>query len=201
MGLLGVDVVDLVDVIAPRPYLITGGAALERFDLTDQHVFGVTVLVPGELGKVSFRGRTATFFKTDPENIWGSEPGARPSYALPERAIVDALNHPRYGLALILALDALVLAASRDSAFLDRLHAVVVRYGAGAKGHGSRACARRVGLIVERLFGPRAADPYRDLVGEHRVPTLLRPGGARAGPVDDNWRIVVNAALEPERAT
>ncbi len=198
-GLLGIDMVDLVAAVAsPRPYLITAGGALEHFDLTDQRSFGLVVLIPSEVTTLRYRGQSASFFKTDPTNIWGSEPGARPRYALPERALVDVLNHPRYGVSLTNALDALVRAASRDPAFLDRLLAAVLRYSAGARGHSSRSSARRVGLVVERLFGADAAAPYRDLVGTNRAPVLMRPGGTPSGPLDSTWRVVVNAVLEPE---
>lgn len=199
-GLLNIDMVDLVDAIAARPYLITGGRALEQSGLTDQHFFGLVVLVPGDVAKLRYRGQTATFFKTDPTNIWGWGTEDRPRYALPERAIIDALNHPRYGVSLTQALDALLLAASRDHALLDRLLAAVVRYSSGARGHGSRSAARRVGLVVERLFGADAAAPYRYLIGENRKPVLMRPGGAPDGPLDRTWRVVVNAVLEPEDA-
>jgi predicted transcriptional regulator of viral defense system len=200
-GLLNVEIVDLVDAVAPQPYLITGGAALAHFALTDQHFFGLVILVPSEVAPLRYRGQTATFFKTDPTNIWGSDPEARPRYALPERAVVDALNHPRYGVSLTQVLDALLRAASRDSTFLGKLHSMVLRYGAGARGHNSRASARRVGLVVERLFGPAAADPYRGLIGTNRTPVLMRPGGTPTGPVDHTWRVVVNAVLQPEMAS
>lgn len=197
-GLLSVEIADLIDAVSPPPYLITAGAALEHADLTDQHFFGLAVLVPSEVTQLRYRGQTATFIKTDPTNIWGSQPEARPSYALPERALVDALNHPRYGVSLTQALDALVRAASRDPEFLDRLHAAVLRYSSGSRGHSSRSSARRVGLVVERLFGADASAPYRDLIGTNRAPVLLRPSGSLSGPVDTTWRVVVNAVLEPE---
>lgn len=197
-GLLSIDMPEVVDAVAPPPYLITGGRALEQAGLTDQHFFGLVVLVPREVAKLRFRGQTATFFKTGESNIWGSEPEARPRYALAERALVDVLNHPRYGVSLTQALGALLSAASRDPAFLDRLHAAVVRYRSGARGHSSRSSARRVGLVVERFFGSDAAAPYRELVGKNKAPVLMRPGGAPDGPIDTTWRVVVNAVLEPE---
>lgn len=200
-GLVGIEIADLVDAAAPSPYLITAGAALQHFELTDQHFFGLAVLVPAEVTQLRYRGQTATFFRTAPTNIWGSDPEARPRYALPERALVDALNHPRYGVSLTQAIDALVRAASADSGFLDRLHAAVVRYRAGSKGHSSRSSARRVGFLLERLFGTDVAAPYRDLVGANRAPVLLRPGGSPSGPVDTTWRVVVNAVLDREVAS
>jgi predicted transcriptional regulator of viral defense system len=197
-GLLGIDMVDLIDAVAPQPYLITAGGALEHFNLTDQLSFGLVVLVPKESTKLHYRGQAATFFKTDPTNIWGWEPQTRPRFALPERAIVDVLNHPRYGVSLTQALNAITRAASQDTAFLDRLLSAVLLYSAGPRGHSSRTSARRVGLIVERLFGADAAAPYRELIGTNRSPVLMRPGGSPFGPVDSTWRVVVNAVLEPE---
>jgi predicted transcriptional regulator of viral defense system len=191
-GLLGVDLVDLVDAVTPPPYLITGGRALEHHELTDQHFFGVIVLTPGGVRKLSFRAQSATFLRTDPANIWGGPDDARPRYALPERAIVDVLNHPRYGVSLTQALDALLAAAAKQPPFLDRLLDTVLRYN-------SPAAARRVGLVVERIFGPVRAEPYRGLIGANRAPVLLRAHGAADGPLDTTWRVVVNAALEPER--
>jgi predicted transcriptional regulator of viral defense system len=192
MGLLGVDMPDLVDAVADRPYLITAGRALEHHELTDQHFFGVIVLTPGHLEKFSYRGQTATFLHTDPANIWGWEEAPGPRYALPERAIVDVLNHPRYAVTLTQAIDALLLAVSRDSTVTDRLLDTVIRYD-------SPSTARRVGLVVERFLGREAAAPYRELVGQNRSPVLMRSRGRRDGELDSAWRVRVNAILEPER--
>lgn len=193
-GLLGVDLVDLVDAVAPQPYLITGGRALEHLGLSDQLFFGLVVLVPKRVTQLSYRGQWARFLLTDPRHIWGWQEGARPQYATPERALVDALNHPRYAVALTQTLDALLLASSRDPAFLGRLLETVRRYD-------SPAAARRVGLVLERLVGADAAVPYRSLIGENRAPVLLRRGGANDGPIDATWRVVVNARIEPERTS
>jgi len=192
-GRLSVDLVDVIDAIAPRPYLITAGRALEHHHLSDQHFFGIIVLVPREVQKISWRGQTATFMVTTPSNIWGWKGGTRPQYAEPERAIIDALNHPRYGVSLTQVLDALLLGAKKDPRFLDRLLKTVVRLD-------SRAAARRTGLVVERLFGPARAEPYRSLIGENRTPILLRPRGNDSGPLDSSWRVKVNAIVEPERS-
>lgn len=197
-GLIRVEIDDLVDAVASTPYLITAGAALEHAGLTDQHFFGLVVLVPSEITPLHYRGQHAAFYKTDPTNIWGWHDQPGPRYARPERAIVDGVNHPRYGLSLTQVIGALAQARARDDNFLDRLFEVVERYGAGTRGHSSRAAARRVGLLIERLYGPDAAAPYRDLIGPNRAPTLLRPGGALSGSLDRRWRVVVNAELPSE---
>lgn len=192
-GHLVVDLVDLVDVVAQTPYLITAGRALEHHDLTDQHFFGIAVLTPHQVKTLSFRGQDAQFFQTSKGHIWGAARGSGPKYALPERAVIDALNHPRYGVSLTQAIDALLLATTRDASFLERLHAAVVRYD-------SPAVARRVGLVVERFIGPEAAEPYKSLIGENRLPVPMRPLGKQDGVLDQEWRVNVNALLESELA-
>jgi predicted transcriptional regulator of viral defense system len=197
-GLAPTGLVDLVDAIAPLPYVITGGRALEHFGLTDQHYFGIAVLVPTEVAQLSFRGERATFYVTDPSNIWGAAPGQRPLFACPERAVIDALNHPRFGVSLTQAADALVRARTANSNFLDGLENAVRTYGAGQRRHGSRAAARRVGYVVEQLFGSVAAEPFLPLIGSNKAPVPLRPSGHRDGHVDTLWGIVVNARVESE---
>lgn len=191
-GHLVVDMVDLVNAVARRPYLITAGRALEYHGLTDQHFFGVSVLTPDQIEPLRFRGQTAKFFPTTPERIWGASRGTGPRYARPERAIVDALNHPRYGVSLNQAIGALLMASTRDERFLGRLHKTVVRYN-------SPAAARRVGLVVARFLGPDAAAPYRPLIGQNRSPVLMRPRGKSDGELDRTWLVNVNALLEPEQ--
>lgn len=191
-GRLKLDLPDLIDIVAPLPYLITAGRAIEHHDLTDQHFFRVTVLSPRELEPLSFRGQSAKFAKTSAERIWGWAESPGPRYALPERAIVDALNHPRYGVAHSLAVDALLLAVGRDSGFLDRLLDTVRRFE-------SPAVARRVGYVVHRFISTDAAMPFRELIGQNRSPVMLRPGGKRTGDVDSTWRVRVNAQVQPER--
>ena len=191
-GHLVVDMVDLIDAVAGHPHLITAGRALEHHNLTDQHFFGLSVLTPHQIEPLKFRGQTAKFFQTSPDHIWGAGRGPGPRYALPERVIVDALNHPRYGVSLNQAIDALLMATARDARFLDRLRKTVVRYR-------SPAAARRVGLVVARFLGPEAAAPFRDLIGQNRSPVLMRPRGRSEGELDATWRVNVNALLEPER--
>lgn len=198
-GFTGVGLVDIVNVVAPGPYLITGGRALEQYELTDQHYFGLTVLVPKETSPVEYHRERAAFFTTHPSNIFGSTEVQGPRYAQPERALVDVFNNPRLGVSLSQAADALILARAADSDFLDLLAGSVRDYGAGRRNHGARAAARRVGYVVEQIFGPKDAEPFRGLIGPNRAPVPLRPGGGRhTGFVDPVWRVVVNAAVEPE---
>jgi predicted transcriptional regulator of viral defense system len=189
-GRVAVDLPALVDVIAPEPYLITGGRALQHHHLTDQHFFSVVVM-PARTTGFSYRGETAVFLTTKPARIWGWQEGERPRIANPERAIIDALSHPRYGVSFPQALDALLLSVKRDPVFIERLAESVRR-------HDSFATARRAGLLVDRLFGADAAIPFRELIGNSRTPVLLRSTGAADGRVGSEWRVVVNVTTESE---
>ena len=190
-GIVTVGLPELVKAIAPTPHLITGGRALEENGLTNQHFFKIVVLVPSPVTPFSFRGETARFLQTDPKRIWGWQRHG-PRFADPERVLVDAVSHPRYGVSLTMALGALEYAAERNPEFLKRLAAAARRYN-------SAAAARRLGLVVERLFGEEAADPFTDLIGDSRTPVLLRATGVKEGPVDRKWRVIVNASTEPAR--
>ncbi len=199
-GRITVDLPELIHVVAPQPYLITGGKALQHDGLTDQHFFSAKVLVPTRVTNFEYHGERAEFLVTRPDRIWGWQRGVGakhakpgPQFATAERAIVDALSHSRYGVSFSQAVTALVMAAEKDPRFLQRLLTCVRRYD-------ETATARRVGLIVDRLFGTENAEPYRELVGTWRSPTLLRPNGPTDAPFDTDWRVIVNASLVPEEA-
>jgi predicted transcriptional regulator of viral defense system len=176
------------------PYLITGGNALQHNDLTDQHFFTTVVLVPSRVANFSYRSEKTHFIWLERDRIWGSIDDNRPRYATPERALVDAFSHARYGVSFQQAVTALVRAARRDRTFLVSLEETVSRFK-------SASTARRVGLLVDRLFGPDAAAPYKKLIGASRTPVLLRSTGAAEGPVDRTWRVQVNVSTEPETVT
>jgi predicted transcriptional regulator of viral defense system len=190
-GRVTVGLGQLIDTVAPEPYLITGGRALEHHHLTDQHYFSVPVLVPARVTVLSYREERALFLRTKPDRIWGWVGDERPRYATPERVIVDVVDSPRYGVTFSQSVSALNLAVRRDPELLDRLLQVLRRFP-------SAAAARRVGLLVDRLFGADAAAAFRGLIGQSRTPVLLRRGGVTHGQVDLTWRVIVNASTHPE---
>jgi predicted transcriptional regulator of viral defense system len=190
-GRVTVTVLELIDAVAPEPYLITGGRALQHHRLTDQHFFSVAVLVPTRVSTFIYRGERAVFLASAPKQIWGWQDDERPRIATPERVILDVLSNTRYSVSFSQALSALALAIQRDPKFLERLEASVRRFE-------SNAAARRVGLLVDRLFGRDSAAPFHELIGESRTPVLLRSGGVTNGYIDHTWRVIVNASTEPE---
>lgn len=60
-GLFEATPAQLINVVAPDPYLITGGAALALQGLVDEHFFRLTVLVPRPLRSFSYEGQEAQF--------------------------------------------------------------------------------------------------------------------------------------------
>lgn len=192
-GLSNVGIADLVDVVAARPYVITGGRALEHHRLTDQHFFHLVALVPTRVSELTYRRERAIFIVTDRRRIWGWTRQAGPRYATAERAIIDSIASSRYGVSLSQAIIALASAGERDPKLPDKLLAVVRRYDVAAT-------ARRVGLLVDRILGPDAAEPFHELIGPMRSPVPLRRGGPDTGPVDGRWRVIVNANIEAEQA-
>ncbi len=193
-GLSKASITELVDAVAPRPYLITGGRALQEHRLTDQHFFRVVTLVPSRVGTFAYRQESAFFVVTARHRIWGWVEDNSPHFATAERAIIDSISSSRYGVSLSQAITALSLARTRDGDFLNKLLAALRRYG-------SDATSRRVGLLVERTFGSDAAEPFLALIGSLRSPVPLRPGAPAGGRVDPKWRVLVNASTEVEAAS
>jgi predicted transcriptional regulator of viral defense system len=187
-GRMAVGLPELIKVVAPSAHLITGGRALEEIRLTNQHFFSVTVLVPKQTTGFSFRRETAVFLTTEVEHIWGWQKNG-PHFALPERAILDAVSSSRYGVSMPMAIEALRSAANREPRFFQRLIKATRRYD-------SSTVARRIGLLVERQFGKETAAPFLELIGESRTPVLLRSGGPKKGPVDRAWRVTVNVSTD-----
>lgn len=188
-GRVNANIEELIDVVAPRPYLITGGRALEHHGLTNQHFFAVTVLVSTRVAPMTYRGERVVFVPTNRKSIWGGR--GHPCFANPERVIIDVLSSTRYSVPFAQIISAISVAGHRDEKFLGRLFASARRFQ-------SNTTARRIGLLVEEIFGPEAAVPFLELVGESRTPVLLRRGGRTDAPVDSKWRVIVNANTELE---
>ena len=143
----------LIDAVAPEPYLITGGRALEHHRLTDQHYFSIPVSAPSR-DHAHVPGERAVFLATSPEAHLGLGGRRASRYATPERVIVDVVDSPRYSVAFSQVVSALNLAVRRDPELLERLVEVLGRLR-------QLPPARRVGLLVDRLSAqmppPRSA--------------------------------------------
>ena len=187
-GRVTVGIAELIDVVTPPPYLITGSRALKVHHLTDQHSFTVVALVPRPVQDFVFRGERTNFVTVRESRIWGWVKGG-PHVARAERVLLDAVKSPHYGVPLPMAIGALEMAVARDAHFINKLAKAARRYN-------SPAVSRRLGLLVETCCGHEAADPFRSLLGTSRSPVLLRPGGLPSGKLDASWRVVVNASTQ-----
>jgi predicted transcriptional regulator of viral defense system len=188
-GVLRIDLHELIDALTPPPYLITAGRALATHDLSDQHFRTAVVLVPSPRRDFDWRGERVHHLVTPPQKIWGSGSRDGPRVASPERALLDSLAHPRWGVTLAQTVEALDLALRRWPGFAERLAAAAARYR-------NAAVARRLGLLVAHVAGEQAAAPFRTLRGSSHASTPLDPSGPRSGPLDSAWRVQVNADLD-----
>jgi predicted transcriptional regulator of viral defense system len=195
-GLVTATLEELVDAISPRPYLITGGRALEHRGLTDQHFFELVALSGSPASPFGWRDERVRYLKTSPDRVWGGRPvrataahRTRPIIATAERAVMDAIDHPRYGVSISQAVQALCRALRVDSAFAKALARAVARAR-------SVATARRIGFLLEQVAGEEAAAAIRPMIGNRRSPVPLRAGGKEHGPVDPAWLVQVNVDLD-----
>lgn len=188
-GVLRVDLFALIDAVAPAPYLITAGRALAEHDLSDQHFRSAVVLVASLRRGFDWRGDRVRYVLAEPDRVWGARKGRGPQVATPERAILDSITHPRWGVTFSQTVEALDIALGRSPKFATTLAAATKRYR-------NAATARRLGFLVEQLAGPDAAEPFHALRGSSRAATPLDPSGSRTGHYVPRWRVRVNADLD-----
>lgn len=191
-GTVRVGLLDLIAAITPQPYLITAGRALAFHDLTDQHFRQAIVMTATQLRTWTWRGEEVRYARIEADLLRSSPARTRRTrarIASSERAILDSLGHPRWGVTLPQVVHAMGLALRRHEDFADRL-------AAEASALDNAALARRAGFLISRLAGPEAARPFRLLLGQSKAITLLRSGSLVDGPVDSSWRVRDNVGLE-----
>jgi predicted transcriptional regulator of viral defense system len=177
-------VLALIDAVTPRPYLVTAGRALAELGLSDQHFFRVIVLSAHRLSDWSWQGDEVRYALLAPGRIWGARTPDGPQLATAERAILDCLANPRWGVSLAQSAEAIDRAVpGRTSP--DRLAQAAERYG-------SAAAARRLGYLLELLHGPEAAEPLLELRGRSHAHVLLSSSGPDRGPTNPRWGVRVN---------
>lgn len=177
-------VLELIDAVTQRPYLITAGRALAELALSDQHFFRVIVLSAHRLSGWSWQGDEVRYALLTLERIWGVLTPDGPQIATAERAILDCLANPRWGVSLAQSAEAIDRAVpGRTSP--ERLAQAAERYG-------SAAVARRLGYLLELLHGPDAAEPLLALRGRSHAHVLLSPSAPDRGPNNPRWGVRVN---------
>ena len=181
---------DLIAALTPRPYLVTAGRALQFHELSDQHFRRVQVLAPTQLRSWSWRGDTVRYARTG-RSLRGEGTRTRKTranVASAERAIIDSLAHPEWGVTLSQVIEALQTLLARDPHAADRLAVQTAAYD-------SHALARRLGLLVSRLCGQDAARAFRALRGSSKAITPLRAGGPDSGPIEQTWKLRENVDI------
>jgi predicted transcriptional regulator of viral defense system len=191
-GNVTVDLLDLVDALTPRPYLVTAGRALQFHGLTDQHFRRVVVLIHSQLRRWKWRGDEVRYARTARRRLKGAATRTRRTnarVASAEGALVDSLGHSGWGVTLSQSVEALDAALRSNRTFPDLLAIETAE-------HGTHALARRAGFLISRLAGEEAARPFIALRGDSKAITPLAPGGAHVGPIDSTWRVRENVAFE-----
>jgi predicted transcriptional regulator of viral defense system len=177
-------VLPLIDAVTPRPYLITAGRALAELGLSDQHFFRVIVLSTHRLGDWNWRGDEVHYALLAPERIWGPSAHDGPQVARPERAILDCLASPHWGVTLAQTAEAL------DRAVPDLTTAASLAQA--TERYGSAAVARRLGYLLELLFGPDAAAALLPLRGRSHAHVLLSSSSPDQGTTCPRWGLRIN---------
>ena len=173
------------------PYYLAYGTALAYYGYSEQPIGPVWVATTRRKSPVAIGGVTYRFVTLTPHKFFGYHPveilGQEIQIAEREKAIVDALDHPRYAGGGLEGGKALWF--GRMELDLEKL----VDY---AERLGNRTAAQRLGFWMETLgFGSGA------LLGRlERLRTrnygLLEPRGPKEGIRNSRWRLIVNV---PER--
>lgn len=136
------------------------------------------------LNNWSWQGDEVRYALIARERLWGARASDGPQVATPERAILDSLANPRWGVSVPQSAEAI------DRAVPDRTSPEALAQT--AERYGSAAVARRLGYLLELLHGPDVAAPLLAMRGRSHAHVLLSPGGPDHGASDPRWRLRVN---------
>lgn len=189
---LAISALELVGALERERHLVTAGTALAHAGLSDQSFRTIIVLSPIQQRGWEWQGERVVYALQSPDKIWGGremKPAVAPTWiARPERAVLDSLAHPQWGVSLSQVAEAMSLALD-DSRFPERLAQAAARYG-------NSAVSRRLGFLLSRLASDSVAAPFRALIGTSRALTLLDPAGAEGGRSHPEWRLRENVPFE-----
>lgn len=193
-GSIRISALELVGALTGGPHLLTAGQALAIQRLSDQAFRELVVVVPYDQASWSWLGVRVRYVRMPESEIWGGREESfsdlRTTIASPERAILDSLGHPRWGVSISQVVEAIDRASRRDPAFIDQFALATARYG-------NATLARRLGFLVERLQGPDAARAFRALRGSTHASADLLAQAPRAGAeLDSRWRVSENVPFE-----
>jgi predicted transcriptional regulator of viral defense system len=119
------------------------------------------------------------------ERIWGLYTPNGPRIAVPQRAILDCLSHPGWGVTIPQIAQAIDLGNRNGRATPPSLFDAAKRYR-------NHAAAQRLGYLIETLHGADAAEALLELRGTTHAAVLLAASGPDHGPIDAKWRVRIN---------
>lgn len=183
---LEVSALEIVGFVSPGLHLVTAGRALAEHQLSDQSFRSVIVITETRLRGWQWQGENVKYVKIPPSRIWGA---AERAWLLPtrlaseERALLDSLAHPRWGVALAHLVEAL-------DRYLDRA-GNTEKLALAAARYRNAHLARRLGFLIERLHGDRMALPFRALRGRTKgaIPLNLSIPPDRQPNLEPRWGI------------
>jgi predicted transcriptional regulator of viral defense system len=191
-GTLDRGALTLVGDITHHRHLVTGGTALVRAGLSDQSFRTIIVMTATPPRAWSWLGETVRYIKAREDALWGGRlyaDSGSTRIARPTRALLDSLVHPRWGVSLSEIATAMYK-GEREPKFIDQLASDAARLG-------NALAARRVGFLVQRLFGRDAARPFLPLRGRSKATVPLAPSAAsKDGPIDSMWHVRINVDLD-----
>ena len=189
---LSLSALDLIGPIGPDTHLVTGGAALARHGLSDQSFRTVVVLVPTPQRGWEWQGEKVKYVVQPSDRIWGGAPlrmdRAPTVVARRERAIIDSLAHPAWGVSLPQVVEALQRALV-EPRFAETLALAAARYD-------NAFLSRRLGFLVSRIAPGPAAAPFRSLIGTSRAVAALDARGPQTGEIHSAWRLRENVPFD-----
>lgn len=170
-----------------KPHYVSWWAALSHHDLTEQVPVTVRVAVQSQHRHGAVAGARLIFVRVSPKKFFGYRtirvPGGTVGMALPEKAIIDSLDHPDYAGGF----GEVAKAIGQVSVPTANLVAIANRYGV-------RSVAGRLGWLIESLRHEDASELLRMV--NRGAPYLLNPSGPTAGEIDRRWNLVVNTSAE-----
>lgn len=183
---LEISALDVVGFVTPDLHLVTVGRALSEHRLSDQTFHSIVVITNARLKGWQWQGETVKYVMMPPARIWGA---AERSSLLPthlaseERALLDSLAHPRWGVSLAHLVEALARYLQRAGE-TDKLALAAARYK-------NAHLARRLGFLIERLGGDGKALPFRALRGRTKgaIPLNLLMPTERQPNLDSRWGV------------
>lgn len=191
-GTLPAGALALVGWLTPQTHLVSAGAALARHGLTDQAFRTIIVAVAVPQRDWAWQGEQVAYREVSPSRLWGAarsrsaRQGALTQVASAEKAVLDCLAHPSWGVSVPQVAQAIArYLGRRPEGDAEPLFAAARRLGV-------QAVTQRLGYLTELVAGEGAAEPIHRLVPTNAAVVTLGTRSGRSGTLNTRWRVRVN---------